>query len=335
MALRPAKAQLYELLTAAADKYRRLHAFTYAGWRLAGRSVGRPGPAVLEGEAITAPTVFKPAGIGTSVVLDNDEIEADIAAVRAAPEAQQEALVEELLAKYDKLWVVVARKYGRRYGIRQPDMDDAVQEVRLAAMKLLSEGIPPDVTWGQAIWRASESALSTWTESGGMTGFSGMTGHVRRYRSLAQMANGRPGLGGQELVETWNAKTAVSRADARRQGAVATVDDLVERQVRPAVDVMAPAEGRRRAYDEAVMDELLGEMVSEEMIELVVDACAGASELAGKVARTWLRGAVDDEAISGAEVARRLGVSRSTVLRAIGEVKMIARETMASYLARA
>jgi biotin operon repressor len=48
-----------------------------------------------------------------------------------------------------------------------------------------------------------------------------------------------------------------------------------------------------------------------------------------------LTGAVGDEAISGAEVARRLGVSRSTVLRAIGEVKMIARETMRSYLARA
>jgi hypothetical protein len=255
-------------------------------------------------------------------------MEADIATVTGAGGAEREALVESFLAKYDPLWKAVAKKYSYGCGVRRSDLDDATQVVRQEACRLLKDGAPPGVSWGQALWRSSQSAIKAWSAGGEVTGFAGMTGHVRRRRSLERMRE-MTGLDGEPLREAWNAGTASTRSDAKRQGAVATAEDMVEHRIVPSDNEHDPHGG-----DDPDIDRLLMANVTDEMIMVAVRACSNESRLKGAVAEAWLRGVVADDPMSCTEIARRTGATRSEVQEVMWEVEATVQQAVGDYLLR-
>jgi hypothetical protein len=260
------------------------------------------------------------------------DIEADAAAVEATPAARRDQAIELFLARYNALWLRIARRYSRSNGIRQCDIDDAAQAIRLEAYKLLSEGAPEGVSWIQALWRRSEEAVRELATSGATTGFAGMVGHERRRRGLEKLRNEQQLSSDQELLAAWNARARQNRSDPERQGAIATEDDLVDHRIVPngssAWDVSYN-------YEDPGIEQLFSSNITGEMIELVVGACAKEPGIAGDVAEAWLTGTVEGAPMSCAEIARRIGTHRATVQRTMPRVREIAREVITDYLVRA
>jgi len=238
-------------------------------------------------------------------------------------------LIDQFLLRYDKLWIAMARKYAHQYGVRNSDIDDAAQEVRMTVLKALKDGIPDGLGWHQALWKLSKGALAAWSARGAVTGFGGMTGHVRRRRGLFAMSHldGKDEVS-SEAIAAWNQRVSTSRTNPKRQGALATLDDLVEHQI-VLSDTMETSTNPDDADD---LGNLLGSMASDELIEVIVDACTTQlSELAGRMAREWLEGEMRDEPLNCSALARQLGVPRSVILRLIGSVKQVAREAARQY----
>jgi hypothetical protein len=328
MALRPVEAKLHQLLVAFAYKNCRLHTGTYAGRRIwsAVLSAGLVfSPARARSRRARAARCQRPAGIGT--VVDYD-IEADAAAVGAAPSEYRDEIVEIFLARYEALWTSIARKYSRSCGVRHCDLDDAAQAVRIEAYKLLLEGAPPGIRWAQALWRRSEEAIRELSISGGSTGFAGMTGHERRRRSLEKLRS-ESGLSGEALLEAWNAKTAQTRSDPKRQGAIATKEDLVDHRMVP--NGSTPWESAPD-YEDPGVEQLLSASFTKEAMGAVTRACAKEPAIVGQVAQAWFTGTMEGAPMSCAEIARRIGVSRATVQRTMPRVRVLVREAVADYL---
>gem|GEM_PF-6477041 len=256
------------------------------------------------------------------------DIEGDAAAVRAAPAAKRDEAIETFLARYESLWTSIARKYSRSYGIKHKDLDDAAQIVRLEAYKLLLDGAPPNIRWGQALWRRCEEAIREMSMSGANTGFAGMTGHERRRRGLEKLRE-ESGLSGEALLAAWNARAAQSRADPKRQGAIATKEDLVDHRIVLNGAVTSVAEPH---YNDPALKYLLDLNFTEELTATVRKTCAREPQIVGQVAQAWLEGAMDGDPMSCAEIARRIGVSRATVQRTMPRVRVLVREVVANYL---
>lgn len=267
----------------------------------------------------------RPACIGTGVDYD---IEADAAAVEAASPEYRDEVVELFLARYESLWTSIARKYSRSCGVRRCDLDDAAQAVRIEAYKLLLEGAPPGIRWGQALWRRSEEAIRELSISGGSTGFSGMTGHERRRRSLEKLRS-ESGLSGAALLEAWNAKTAQTRSNPKRQGAIASEEDLVDHKILPNG---TSSWDTAHDYEDPVVEQLLGDSFTADMEEAIVQGCSSEPPIVGRIAHTWFTGTMTGSPLSCAEIARRIGTSRTTVQRAMPRVMVLVREIVADRL---
>jgi len=328
VALRPVKAKLHQLLRAFAYKNSRPHVGTYAAryfWQtVLSMVVAVPVPKTRLKRA-SASRHRRPAGIGTSVDYD---IEADAAAVGAAPTEDRDELIEMFLARYEALWTAIARKYSRGCGIKRCDLDDAAQTVRIEAYKLLLEGAPPGVRWAQALWRRSEEAIGEQSISGASTGFAKMTGHERRRRSLEKL-RAESGLSGDALLQAWNTRTAQSRSDPRRQGAVATREDLADYKMMPNGHNQWEATPN---YEDPGIEQLLSSSFTKEITDMVVNACSKEPEIVKEVAQAWFAGTMAGDPMSCAEIARRTGASRSSVQRAMPRTRVIVREIVADYL---
>lgn len=264
------------------------------------------------------------------------DISEEAAAVLAAPEKDRARLAEAFLSGHDALWRAIVKRYIRSSGLPQSDFDDAVQAVRLEVYDLLQQGPPPGVTWGQALWQRAQTAMKALAASGATTGFAGMTGLVRRRRSLETMRD-RTGLSGRQLVEAWNAETSKTRSDAVRQGAVASEDDLVDRKMIPDENPLSWSVG----HLDVTYDDVIGAAVTTRMVALISSVCAKEDKLAGQIAEIWLTSSAMGEPVSCAEIARRISVPgkkpvhRAKVLSLMPRVREIAREVACEQLVEA
>ena len=319
VALRPAKRQFDNLLAPLRPQYCRLHVKVYAACPMSSAR------ARLAAARVAGRKGRRPRGIDIPVGL-GDELELDVQAIEMTDKDHLEDAVGQFLRKYDPLWRALAVRYTRLYCTRYADLSDAVQVVRTAAFKLLLSGCPDDVPWLQAVQRRSKSEIQSWSGSGQETGLGNMTNQVRRHRSLIAL---KKNLNDPEadVIAEWNSTNIVRRKDPRRQGAIATDDDLIERQVLPE-DPMSWAIG----YDDSGLDAVADRSEAQNDITAVVEACRKSSAREALIAETWLVGSANGEAMSCMEIARRIGedkMSRMTVLRLFPHVQQIARQVLA------
>ncbi len=187
--------------------------------------------------------------------------------------------------------------------------------------------------WDDELYVRSASAIRAWAESGEVTGVAGMTGVMRRARSLqaerprlAELLGREPSP--EEMVDHHNRMVATSRSDPVRQGAVASLSDLAALQFVPT----DPRVQSEMYAAEVEMDCPLTTAEVSVLVKRVVDRAGEVSERRRRVAERWLSATLEDEAVSASALSRELGIDRSTVGREVEAVRAIAKEVLVSSL---
>lgn len=223
----------------------------------------------------------------------------------------------------------VANRYRNYAGLTwNVDHEDLYQIVRTVEAKMLSRvasrtkmALEWVETWEASTFVRARSAISTYADSGAVTGMSGHTSTARRQRSLSrfrdEMEMAQADLiSADQLLEEYNTYVAKSRSNPRKQSAFAVEADIVAptKLVPTAPDTLT---------DPQYVDPTTTVDVSD-TIQRVLRRCKKEDPTLHQVAVVWLGWFPDGDQKSAAQVASSLGVSQSTAGRYIARVKEIA-----------
>ena len=181
--------------------------------------------------------------------------------------------------------------------------------------------LPDD--WTGRLWNLSRSAWRDYVEGPEGTGVGGSSGPNRRRRGLlTSTAELRSELGREptreEIFEHYNRSNLASRADARKQGALATAEDFD-----PPVTLIPSASLQEDPTIDDTYDALLERLSAEASIERIVRRIRqqpGSAQVAD-FARRWLAQIAAGQAPTWAELAEASGVSKPTICRWMSRVR--------------
>lgn len=257
---------------------------------------------------------------------------AELDAIAELTGQERDRAVSDFLAANDVVVRRVADSLVRRYSLPLAMTEDVVQEVRLVVFSLVRDpalrrrgrSLP---SWRSAIHLLSQDVVRAHVESSAVTGSTGMSSVVRRRRALMRFRNewvrrhGRE-PGNAELVADFNADMLSRRANAGRQGMLASESDLLPVA---AVDV--------DTVDVAARDDVDGEcplvpVEARSLIESGLRAAADAGELLARVAVVYYGSALSDPPFIApvAVVARECGLTRDRARRLMRDVDDIMRD---------
>lgn len=243
---------------------------------------------------------------------------------------------ERFLAEAMPTIIEIARRFCIYPGLYwDNDRDDIVSRVRESAWEiwLASDGDPPP-WWPKELHHRAHFAIRDWAESGEVTAEGDATGTERRRRGMSTAADDLREIYGveptdDEVIEHHNESALASRADAKKQGALASTDDLEPFGMVPTdPDALDPVSlGRADNYASA-LDVVADAIWLADCTEEIIDRARDANPLLGRFAEIWLASVVDADPLSCADIAALLGVSRSTAERMATRVRAIAAEAI-------
>lgn len=198
------------------------------------------------------------------------------------------------------------------------------------------DGDLPD-DWTGRLWNLSRSAWRDYVEGPEGTGIGGSSGPNRRRRGLlTSTAELRSGLGREptreEIFEHYNRTNLASRADARKQGALATAEDFA-----PPVTLIPSASPQESPAIDDTYDTLIDRLSADASIERIVVRLRqqpGAGQVAD-FAHRWLAQIAAGQAPTWAELAEASGVSKPTICRWMSRVRQAGVEVFTAELATA
>jgi len=212
--------------------------------------------------------------------------------------------------------------------------DDAYSVVCTAGDRVWTvfDGDLPD-NWTGKVWYLAKSKWRDYVESPEGTGVGGSSGPNRRRRGLiTSTVELRISLGREptrtEILDHYNRSNLANRADARKQGALATAADL-----EPPVTII-PSASPREAHVvvddscEAVIDRLSADASIERIVERIREK-HGPGRLAD-FARYWLDQTAAGQSLTGAELAAASGVSEATIVRWVSRVRQAGVEVLSA-----
>lgn len=249
------------------------------------------------------------------------------------------AMVDVFLreAEVDRMVRQVTRRAVNRAAAQHLGVEDEMaQECRTFLYLILTD--PATRASAQRIQQGLAAAMSfkfpdrvrTLLDSAEYTGTRGASTRQRRRRALATHKERMIQESGRvptdsELLESYNAKVSASRADASRQGVLASDNDLV-----PTTPVeLDPTLSVTVASTDA--DDPLPGLYVAEMIQQVLRACAAeGDEVIVRVARAWLLAADPGDATTH-EICEQTGLGVKVVRAAKVHVKDVFRDVLATH----
>ena len=256
-------------------------------------------------------------------------------AIRAEEDPERRALlVNRFLSARRPLCVSIARRAaGKRPGLSwSRDGDDLTAIAMSVAAELVQRsttgkaGDPP-WRWEAMLTTRANSAIREWAESSALSGVSGMTGAMRRRRSIVttweRLAadTGRTPTTAEVLAAQRG--DALGRSNPGKQGALATAQDVAEIDAAFVTHLQA-------AESIADFQDPLADIELEDTIRSIVTQCAEVDDMLGAFADVWLHRVVSDpDPLS--VVARDVGVGPALARRLVVQV----REVAAGVLSRA
>lgn len=265
------------------------------------------------------------------------DISVDLAMIEGAEGDIRNRLTEDFIRNYEDLLGATARRQIRAYNLTYRDHFDEVYSLVLeAAWTILRElgqpGVQEVLNFPVYLAMRARTMVRIMTESGTHTGISGATAHVRRVRALARRrAMLRVELGREpskeeveQLIVRINDELLTTRANAARQGALVSTDDLKHIQKIPIEGFDSPAV--------ITLDEM--EIAPFEMfavIRTVLVRCDGISERLGEIARALYHDYIQDgagERLTVPEIVEMTGQNRETVRRGVKQIWDISRQVL-------
>ncbi len=314
---------------------------------LLGESTGDPllivrgdAAAIAEGALLTpegerdAPAVTAAAGVDVPAVLDQ------LREVARATGPRRLELRDRFIADRGRLFRLLAHRLCRSLGLR-PELyrDDVEQIIALSAVEWVDElvadpaAIEAIVSFEGLLHVRSRAAVRTWADRE-LSPASGMVSLRRRVRKLNQLRDELRAATGAEptdedVTREHNRRMSAARADAARQGMLASAEDLAV--AGPAVDV--------QSLDRAVTapeDGLLHAAEGPGLVHAIIARARRVGGVTADVAVAWLSGVYGSEGaqrvLTPREVAEALGIPRESAAAQIRKVRALARRVLAEEL---
>jgi hypothetical protein len=286
-----------------------------------------------EGE-LDAPAVTAAAGVDAPAVLDQ------LREVARATGPRRLQLRDRFIADRGRLFRLLAHRLCRSLGLR-PELyrDDVEQIIALGAVEWVDElvadpaAIEAIVSFEGLLHVRSRAAVRTWADRE-LSPASGMVSLRRRVRKLNQLRDELRAATGAEptdedVAREHNRRMTAARADAARQGMLASAEDLAV--AGPAVDV--------HSLDQAVAapeDGLLHAAEGPGLVHAIIARARRVGGVTADVAVAWLSGVYGSEGaqrvLTPREVADALGIPRESAAAQIRKVRALARRVLAEEL---
>ncbi len=257
-----------------------------------------------------------------------------IDSINALPEPERSVRINDFLTERIGIFENVAVKLVRRYSMDPHMVPDITQEVMMVAYNIFNdpkERKKAEKTkgWIYAIYLFSQNVAKRLSESGEVTGSSGMSTTVRRRRALMKFRNEQSALLGRELkpaelIEAFNKKMLESRSDPKRQGMLATEADL--QPFRPAE--LDPSLNTAAAGHESDCPLIPAE--ARKLIRLMLSECAERDRELGVVAKAFYGEALGEppHIATPAEVVAETGLPIKQVRSLMRTVEDVAVEIL-------
>lgn len=252
-----------------------------------------------------------------------------IVAIRSAKAAARERLLTQFLQEREQLFRQIVQRC--RFRSLQVDynsnhegihFDDLLSIVTQVASTLALSDWDPDAGYRfeSALMARARSQIGAFSASGASHGLSGMSGHVRRSRSVA-MARQKLLVQLQreptddEILAAQH-ESIRGRKNVRKQGASASSADL-----QTCVNLVYDPHEMWQAAS-AFQGSGFEEVESKDFINRVVNKCNDDDPELGRFARAWLEGIYDGERPSA--IAAELGVDPQRARTLISHVRRLA-----------
>lgn len=266
---------------------------------------------------------------------EQSETAAELARIAELTGIKRERALADFHASRQRVYDTFTRNLCKKFGVPSINREDVYQEIAITGIELTEDWDPQSTyRWEVQLYGAARSRIRKLVESGHWDGVGGMTTWHRRRSKLRQTADKLRRTQGteptrQEIVDAHNDEAYRRYSDPKRQGMIATIDDLADMTPLSLSGVVRVGEDAN-PIDVPVMDItdecVLSPMESPEFIAKVIDECYSRSVTLGDVASGWLDSFGSDGAPlrTVPELSTRLGRSYESTRRALIRVKEVA-----------
>jgi len=278
-----------------------------------------------------APVVAASVGAGAPAALDQ------LREMARATGPRRQQLRDQFIADQGRLFRLLAHRLCRNLGLR-PELhrEDVEQIIAMGAVVWVDElvadpaAIEAIMSFEGLLHVRSRASVRTWADRE-LSPASGMVSLRRRMRKLNQLRDELRAATGAEptdedVAREHNRRMAATRADAARQGMLATAEDLTV--AGSAVDV--------HSLDLTVAapeDGLLHAAEGPRLVRAVTERARRISGVTADVAEAWLSGVYGSEGaqrvLTAREVADQLGIPQESAAAQIRKVRTLAKRVLA------
>ncbi|MDI3329941.1 MAG: hypothetical protein QJR09_04290 [Micrococcus sp.] len=283
-----------------------------------------------------APVVAASVGSGAPAALDQ------LREIARATGPRRVQLREKFIAAHGRLFRLLAHRLCRSFGLR-PELhrEDVEQVIAMGAVEWVDElvadpaAIEAIVNFEGLLHVRSRASVRTWADRE-LSPASGMVSLRRRVRKLNQLRDELRAATGAEptdedVAREHNRRMTAARADAARQGMLATAGDLAV--AGPAVDLHSLDQTQAMVTPE---DGLLHAAEGPGLVRAIIDRARRIGGVTADVAEAWLSGVYASEGaqrvLTALEVADALGIPRDSAAAQIRKVRTLARRVLAEEL---
>lgn len=255
----------------------------------------------------------------------------------AAEPFQRKRMINDFLesrsAVFNRLSYTIARKFSAEHA-----REDIRQIVMIEAHEMITEAVAHPERIGEihsfeGMLQARSHARSRTYLDRDDVGITNITTIKRRQRMLmatreAMIAEaGDNDVTDQSVVDAHNTKVTASRANARKQGMIATVGDMRHNFTAAADDELAEIVG---ASDNTAGNHLLHPMEGKAFVSEMIRRCDDADPSMGEFSRAWLEAVYfdGDDAPNERDLGRKFKMTKVQVTEMIARIRMIARDAL-------
>jgi hypothetical protein len=196
--------------------------------------------------------------------------------------------------------------------------------------ELLSAARPPIGNFYAYFQKISQRESFKYFHSGERTGFSNATGATRRLSKINKTRKEMSiALGfepsDQQVVDEVNRVAILTRKDAKKQGALVTLDDL-------KVTTFSSLDGLAEEFGDSIWssddedDVPLSRVEAPSLVTYIIEGCETVSLTLGKVAQAWIGDALSEPPVvrTDREIATMLALKLGTVTQLLDDCKAVA-----------
>jgi hypothetical protein len=254
----------------------------------------------------------------------------------SAPASARKRLINDFFSSRDSLFnrlsYVIARKFSAEHA-----REDIRQIIMIEAHGMITEAINDpelleDIRSFEGLLQSRAHAKARTYLDRDDIGITNVTTIKRRQRMLMalreqMMIEAAGDVTDQDVVLAHNKNVEATRVNAKKQGMIATVEDMRHNFTAAAEEELASIVG---ATDNTNVDYLLHPMEGKKFIAEIIRRCDLVDPALGEFSRCWLEMVYLDGVAepNERELAKQMGLSRPVVVRTINRMRAVALDAL-------